>query len=524
MREVTIKVSRFNPETDERPVLKEYKVPCRDEDSVLGGLLHIYEEIDSTLLFHYGCRYRLCGKCAIRINGRPMLACETPLEDGMVLEPLDHLPVIRDLAVDRSGLLEPLRRNKILLPPGDQVEAAIQPSEFYQLMRCNECLSCLSDCPVYGQKLGYDGPLFGARLAEIHYDVRNPEGLLPRLDFYLDRCILCKQCEVNCPWDLRFPEISTKIKGELFRQKKTSIRDWVMARPEWVGRIASRLALPVNGLFQKRAVRKVMDRILKVDERAPFPDYCRGSVRPKQSRKGKGKVAYFLGCFDKFNDPKTAEASLDVLEANGLDVELLDPGCCGAPFIGLGDLESARKRALSLSGEIEEEVRHGHDIVLSCPSCAIMVKKEYPALFHLLKGEVVKSRLFDLGDYLGRLHDAGAFEKRPKEIRKRIGYQVSCHLRAQNRGVPFLHLLKRVPGLEVAPLFNQCCGMAGTLGFKKEKFDLSQKVGEPLIESIRQSGLDLLLSDCASCRMKIGKEANVKTLHPIVILRESLIS
>jgi glycerol-3-phosphate dehydrogenase subunit C len=66
--------------------------------------------------------------------------------------------------------------------------------------------------------------------------------------------------------------------------------------------------------------------------------------------------------------------------------------------------------------------------------------------------------------------------------------------------------------------------MAGTLGFKKEKFDLSQKVGEPLIESIRQSGLDLLLSDCASCRMKIGKEANVKTLHPIVILRESLIS
>ena len=123
MREVTIKVSRFNPETDERPVLKEYKVPCRDEDSVLGGLLHIYEEIDSTLLFHYGCRYRLCGKCAIRINGRPMLACETPLEDGMVLEPLDHLPVIRDLAVDRSGLLEPLRRNEILLPPGNQVEA-----------------------------------------------------------------------------------------------------------------------------------------------------------------------------------------------------------------------------------------------------------------------------------------------------------------------------------------------------------------------------------------------------------------
>ncbi len=60
------------------------------------------------------------------------------------------------------------------------------------------------------------------------------------------------------------------------------------------------------------------------------------------------------------------------------------------------------------------------------------------------------------------------------------------------------------------------------MGFKKEKFELSQKVGEPLFETIKKSGLDLILSDCASCQMKIGKEANVKTLHPIVILKESL--
>ncbi len=91
MKEVAIKISRFNPETDDRPVLREYDVPYQDEDSVLGALLYIYEEIDSTLLFNYGCRYRLCGKCAIKISGKPKLACETPLEGGMILEPLDHL-------------------------------------------------------------------------------------------------------------------------------------------------------------------------------------------------------------------------------------------------------------------------------------------------------------------------------------------------------------------------------------------------------------------------------------------------
>jgi glycerol-3-phosphate dehydrogenase subunit C len=60
--------------------------------------------------------------------------------------------------------------------------------------------------------------------------------------------------------------------------------------------------------------------------------------------------------------------------------------------------------------------------------------------------------------------------------------------------------------------------------FKKEKFDLSQKVGEPIFETIKKKGLDLILNDCAPCQMKIGKEANVKTLHPIVILREALIT
>lgn len=522
MKEVAIKISRFNPETDDRPVLREYDVPYQDEDSVLGALLYIYEEIDSTLLFNYGCRYRLCGKCAIKISGKPKLACETPLEGGMILEPLDHLSILRDLAVDRSDHLEVLRRNEIFLEEAPKTEATFQPPEFHHLVRCNECLSCLSDCPVFGQKVGYDGPFFGARLAELHYDVRNRKDLHSRLDSYLDRCILCKQCEINCPWDIRFPEISTKIKGELFKRKKITLRDWLMAHPAWVGPIASFFALVINTLAKKKVVRRVMDWVLKVDARAPFPEYHRASVRQKGMGEAKRKVAYFLGCFDKFNDFKTAQASCDVLEANGIGVELLDLGCCGAPFIGQGDLEAAKKRALCLSKEIEKWIHQGYDIVLSCPSCGIMIKNEYPSLFHLLEGEVLQGHLFDLGDYLMRMDQAGLFKKGFKEIRKKVGYQVSCHLKAQKTGMPFLYLLKRVPGLEVCQVFDQCCGMAGTMGFKKEKFELSQKVGEPLFETIKKSGLDLILSDCASCQMKIGKEANVKTLHPIVILKESL--
>jgi succinate dehydrogenase/fumarate reductase iron-sulfur protein len=130
MEEYTIKVSRFNPEVDEGPVLKEYKVPHMDQGTVIAALMYVYEKTDSTLLFNYGCRYKLCGKCAIKVNGQPRLACETPLEDGMILEPLDNLPVIRDLAVDRSDLIEPLRKYDLVYSAGQEPEVALQPPEF----------------------------------------------------------------------------------------------------------------------------------------------------------------------------------------------------------------------------------------------------------------------------------------------------------------------------------------------------------------------------------------------------------
>ena len=242
MEEYTVTISRFNPEVDDQPTLVKYKVPRVDQGSVIAALVYIYEELDSTLLFNYGCRYKLCGKCAMKINGQPRLACETLLEDGMVLEPLENLPLIRDLAVDRSGLLEPLRKYDLFLSQDQEPELALEPPEFFQLIRCNECLSCLSNCPAYGQDLGFDGPFFGVKLAELYYDVRDGRKKLSHVESFLDKCIQCKRCDVNCPWDVDFSVISTKIKCAAFKGKKISMRDWLISRPHILGRVLSSLA------------------------------------------------------------------------------------------------------------------------------------------------------------------------------------------------------------------------------------------------------------------------------------------
>jgi glycerol-3-phosphate dehydrogenase subunit C len=518
----TIRISRFNPETDSRPVLMDYRVPCSGRESVLGALLFIYEEVDSTLLFNYGCRYRSCGKCAMKIDGKPKLACETPVSDGMVLEPLDRLPVIRDLAVDRTGLLGLLGKHHLLLSPKGSIDCVVEPPEFFQVARCNECLSCLSVCPAFGRKTGYDGPFIGAKLAGLHYDLREQRNLLDALSSFLEKCIQCKQCQANCPWEVPFAKTAATIRGELFRGRPFSGRDWLMARPPLVGYLASLLPVFRRGLAGKEAVRKRLDHFMGIDQRAPFPGYHKESVkrrRPLPERK-EPQAAYFLGCYDKFNDQGTAKATLSFLEERGVETEVLDLGCCGQPFIGIGDLNSAKQRAEALSEKLERWIRKGCDVLFSCPSCASMVRDEYPSLFGLLSDEGIRSHLLNLGEFLWRMHQSGQSKTDFKETRKRIGYHAPCHLKAQKIGTPFIDLLKTVPGLEIEPFLDKCCGMAGTMGFKKEKFDLAQEIGRPLFDEIRGKGLDLVLSDCAACRMKIEKETGVEVSHPIVFLSE----
>jgi len=524
MKECEIKISRYNPQMDDRPILKEYKVPFKDQGTVLEALLYIYEEIDSTLFFNYGCRFRLCGKCAIKINGKPGLACETALEDGMILEPLDNFPIIRDLGFDRSGLIEPIRKHNIILFPVREPEIAIQPSEFFYLLKCNECTSCLSTCPVYSQNVGYDGPFFGVKLAELYYDVRDGGKQLSHLESFLDKCIQCKQCDVVCPWEVNLSQIITKIKGRIFKQKKLSIRDWLISHPTLMGYLVSPFFNIFNTLVKKKTIRKMIDQLMGIDARAPFPEYHPSKIKLQKERKerAKHKVAYFVGCYNKFNDPNTSQDVLSILDANRLEVIALDLGCCGMPFLGIGDLESAEKRASTVSTEMKELVLNGYDIVFSCPSCAAMIKIEYPALFHLLEGEELQGRIHDLGSYLWQLNQSGELNTNFREIRRKVGYHVPCHLKAQKIGIPFVDLLGLIPGLEVQAIFDKCCGMAGTMGFKKEKYELSQKVGSSLMNELKDSKLDLILTDCASCQIKIRNDAKINTSHPITIIKEAM--
>ncbi len=219
-----------------------------------------------------------------------------------------------------------------------------------------------------------------------------------------------------------------------------------------------------------------------------------------------------------FNEPDVGKACVQVLERNGVKVACPEQRCCGMPFLDGGDLESTKKNAQANVASLHALVKEGHDIVVPGPTCSYMLKREYPAL---IKGEAVQevaARTFDICEYLMALHAEGKLDTKFVRGVGRVGYQMPCHLRAQNIGFKSRDLMQLVPDTTVQ-VIEKCSAIDGTWGLKQQYFDLSLKVANPLLREIREARPDLMVSDCSLAGLQIQQGTGRKSLHPIQVLQ-----
>ncbi len=104
----------------------------------------------------------------------------------------------------------------------------------------------------------------------------------------------------------------------------------------------------------------------------------------------------------------------------------------------------------------------------------------------------------------------------------RVSYHTPCHLERMGGTIYSIDLLKRIPGLELVIMNSECCGIAGTYGFKTEYYEISQKIGSELFKLIDNSNPEYVVTDCETCTLQIEMNTNYKVLHPITILAMAL--
>jgi len=185
--------------TDE---IVQYKLPFKST-ILLKALYHIKNNEDNTLTFSSSCRSGVCGTCAVRVNGKEVLACSYTIGDGDLVEPLKYHEVQRDLKVNKQSVRETLKTSTAWL---QQKQNTIITEENIALTEkqsdCILCNSCYSACPVLEVNPNFIGPFALTRAYRYTADPREADIATTIANIQSNGiwdCTLCGECTAVCP-------------------------------------------------------------------------------------------------------------------------------------------------------------------------------------------------------------------------------------------------------------------------------------------------------------------------------------
>ena len=230
----------------------------------------------------------------------------------------------------------------------------------------------------------------------------------------------------------------------------------------------------------------------------------------------------FPTCYVQNNEPQIGRDTLEVMDRNQVKTACVKGlQCCGMPAWETGDLETVRKQAANNLRILKPFVDAGAKVVAINPTCAMMMRREYPELLpEALRPEARKlaELVRDPSELLWEIRDQPRFNTDFKSTPGGpVAYHAPCHLRAQAVGFKGRDLLRKIPGVQ-PKLTMECCGHDGTYAMKVEGFENSIKVGQKAFDGMKDAGAEVWATDCPLAALQFQQHAGKKPMHPMSIL------
>ncbi|MGH9323921.1 MAG: heterodisulfide reductase-related iron-sulfur binding cluster [Vicinamibacteria bacterium] len=395
---------------------------------------------------------------------------------------------------------------------------------------CHGCRMCFKYCDSF--------PTLFDLLDRTHDgDVRKIDG--EETDRILGACFQCKLCEIQCPYtprdghefQLDFPRLVHRHQAVKRRKTRARLRDRLLSRPDSAAALARKTFGLSNRLNRSRLPRFLMEKLLGIHREKLLPDFAPSTFERWAEKSGRvavepgtkpPEVVVFQTCYVQNNEPSIGRDTLEVLDRSRVASACVRGlVCCGMPAWETGDLESMRKQAKRNLEILLPFVEAGSRVLAINPTCAMMMRREYPSL--VVEGErdsaqKLAAAVSDPSEFLWSIRKEERFntdfKSSPGEA---VAYHAPCHLRAQGVGFKARDLLKKIPGV-TTKITMECCGHDGTHAMKVEGFEYSKRVGRKAFDEMKSHGAEIWATDCPLAALQFRQHANVSPMHPMTIL------
>jgi FAD/FMN-containing dehydrogenase/Fe-S oxidoreductase len=371
----------------------------------------------------------------------------------------------------------------------------------------------------------------------------------------LDLCLSCKACKTECPSNVDIARLKAEYTAQRYRQQGgPPLKAWLLANFRPLGRLGSLSAPIANWMNASPLGRLVINNVMGFHPKRTLPPFSRSfksyfrrsssAHSPSSPRNSatsapsafspspKPRVALFGDCFTMYLDSGIGAAAKRVYESLGYEVILADAGCCGRTFISTGLLEQAIDEidpVIERLRPLAEDPTIAAILVIE-PSCASAIKDDWLQLklaSPLALRKKIAAKTFLAEEFLAkhatshpRQDVLTAAKARAATATDPILLHGHCHQKALWGAETSAAALKLFAGNRVKTLDTGCCGMAGSFGYSKDKYDLSMKIAElTLAPAVRQAkAANPAAGVCApgtSCRHQIHDATGERAVHPI---------
>jgi iron-sulfur cluster protein len=422
----------------------------------------------------------------------------------------------------------------------------------HEALCCIRCSACLNSCAnfqtVGGHAFGgetYSGGIGGSWEA-------GTSGLASAR--FAELCTGCSRCVPQCPVRIDIPWLNESLRDRLNRQNEPSLFGRMLgaitatAAPDrsagaqkiffgnyhWFARWGARVPGFANWAANLGITRSLVASWLGLDLRRTLPAFTKRTL-VKSARmaavapaaQAKARAVLFADVYTNYGLPDRGLATLKVLRALGVDVIVSDCMPAGRAPLSQGMIATAKKHAAAAARALRKYLDDGRDVIALEPSVLALFRRDYK---HLLSDsvltELLKDHSFDPVEYLARLlgaqglHPSQVFDVERSPVGRKLFFHAHCQQKTIGCAAPTERLLRDV-GFDVATSEVECCGMAGSFGYKADYYELSMAVGDDLFSQLKAAEVvepRALIASGTSCAEQLQAGVGRSPLHPIELL------